>query len=263
MPRSALVACLALGACARFPLVSLVDGGAPGDDLAPCAWCGADAAPVACGPATCDGCCDGPTCVARAAVTDARCGSGGEACEACPPGAFCKGGCFQRMDACGPANCAGCCEGDFCATGVHNGACGHGGQLCQLCGDGAQCEPWRGGGGACGGVQMCTPYNCGGCCDGPVCRPGATASQCGSNGDPCHACAADEACVAVFPRGGECEAPPFCTGCRGCCRGNTCMPGTADGACGGDGSACQDCTAFGASCSGITANRPVCAPGPH
>jgi hypothetical protein len=190
----------------------------------------------------------GTTCVPPARISEQACGTGGEPCSVCAPGDYCKGGCIHKQSSCDASNCAGCCEAIYCALGVNRVLCGTKGQLCQQCGDNEQCIPTGVGGGLCGGAQRCQPGDCLGCCDGDVCRPGMSNEQCGSNGDPCGACKAGEECSVVYPQGGTCEAPPFCNQCFGCCRGNQCLPGDSDRACGGDGSACQDCTAFGALC---------------
>jgi hypothetical protein len=46
---------------------------------------------------------------------------------------FADGG-TQPVPGCGPANCAGCCQGSICADGGSDFACGLGGQACQSCG---------------------------------------------------------------------------------------------------------------------------------
>ena len=52
---------------------------------------GDDGEPASCGPATCDGCCDGDTC--RQGDSDDQCGAGGAVCQAC-----------GRWGECGPAD---------------------------------------------------------------------------------------------------------------------------------------------------------------
>jgi hypothetical protein len=46
--------------------------------------------PTGCGPATCDGCCDGDTCLSG--TSDAACGDGGETCMDCGPRGVCESG---------------------------------------------------------------------------------------------------------------------------------------------------------------------------
>jgi hypothetical protein len=208
-----------------------------------------------CGPGNCSGCCQGASCIT--AISDSACGTGGEACSVCQPGDFCKGGCFHSQPNCGPSNCNGCCEGPYCATGLNNNSCGVGGESCQNCVVGPPCQA-SGLGGACGGKQTCNQLNCRGCCMGIVCVDGMTDSACGSNGDDCKACASGESCQIVYPWGGACEAPPFCSAnCFGCCQDSQCMTGDSDTVCGGNTSACQDCTRFGAHC-GMGLNGHKC-----
>jgi hypothetical protein len=94
-----------------------------------------------CGPDTCDGCCQGDTCVAGS--EDSACGSGGEACESCSAESTCEQGSCVAL-ACAET-CAGCCEGGVCQTGEAAQACGSGGAECTACATGDTCQE-----GACG-----------------------------------------------------------------------------------------------------------------
>ena len=60
------------------------------------------------------------------------------------------------------------------------------------------------------GVGPCG--NCGGCCDGEVCRPGWDDAVCGSGGKTCVACVSPLSCVE-----GHCGCPPGSTACGGAC----------------------------------------------
>lgn len=108
----------------------------------------------ACGPETCEGCCDASgECVSG--DTDAVCGKGGQACGACgaeeecevtsTEGAAIAAG--QCVDVGCSATCEGCCDGDTCLTGDLGEACGTAGAQCQDCGDGAFCTD----------LQVCMP----------------------------------------------------------------------------------------------------------
>ena len=150
----ALSACVVLGACSAGPVVestdlagSKPDGGrcTPGDtqtcvclgggqgtqtcrasgaSFGPCAGCGAelpDGLPVvmdggssACG--TCDGCCDGTTCLAFASETKQKCGPRGAACGACAGSDVCS----TSNGACVPmgGGCTTCKPGVTCVSGA-------------------------------------------------------------------------------------------------------------------------------------------------
>jgi hypothetical protein len=200
----------------------------------------------ACNDQTCpQGCCLGARCVGLSELTSSTCGIAGVSCVACAPGATClKGSCAKKQTACGPGTCAGCCEGDFCVNGESPHACGIGGQLCQGC---ANCTIAVGGGGTCGPSQTCGTKGCNGCCAGNVCQPGTSVSACGVGGIPCLTCTGGTSCVEGI---GNCQLPPFCDShnCATCCKGNQCMPGTDDHACGEQSNVCVDCTTRGDVC---------------
>lgn len=230
----------------RHDDASVVDARIPPDAGGP---------PSNCNSTTCpQGCCsaDG-TCVESDALN--ACGSGGEACEVCPPGDFCKGGCFHWQTDCSAANCAGCCSLGLCSMGSSNYACGRGGGGCQRCvpseGTG-QCEPQTGGGGLCNGVVSCDPTNCPGCCVGNVCMDGVTNSQCGHGGMACQACGSLECRpgTSSVSYGGDCVDAGACGpgSCPGCCAGVGCAYGDQDTACGTGGASCDDCTIVGQTC---------------
>jgi hypothetical protein len=204
--------------------------------------------PSSCNATTCpEGCCsaDG-TCVMSNALN--ACGFGGEPCESCPPGDFCKGACVHWQADCNPSNCNGCCANqNLCSTGVSDYNCGQGGGGCQRCvpGEGSgHCVPQAGGGGLCNGVVSCTAQNCPGCCAGEVCMAGDTNDACGNKGAPCHACGGDLQC------NGECVDAGSCGpwNCPGCCAGLGCAYGNQDTACGAGGAACDDCSSAGQTC---------------
>jgi hypothetical protein len=97
-----------------------------GDDDSPGA--GVDAGTATCDPSSCDGCCQGNTCVSGS--DDTACGSGGEACQSCSGGA-CQDGTCQAL-ACADT-CDGCCAGEVCQPGGAADACGAGGAECAAC----------------------------------------------------------------------------------------------------------------------------------
>jgi hypothetical protein len=206
-----------------------------------------------CGPQTCQGCCEGNTCLPGSDPT--ACGSFGEFCTDCTQfGESCGGfdagfGQECTQAACGPQNCAGCCAGNTCLQGNDSAACGTGGQLCTDCT--SQNETCLGGndggfgGGACGTQPppVCNAMTCPtGCCDGALCLPGNLDSFCGTGGGICTNCGASgETCAAQACVSG----PPTCNAanCQGCCdQFNTCQPGFIDTQCGESGASCEDCT---------------------
>jgi hypothetical protein len=87
-----------------------------------------------CGPGSCNGCCQGSTCIQS--LTDSACGSGGNACvdctqnsQTCDTGSgTCQGG-----GSCGPGSCNGCCQGNTCILNLIDSACGSGGNACVDC----------------------------------------------------------------------------------------------------------------------------------
>jgi len=94
-----------------------------------------------------------------------------------------------------------------------------------------------------------TGGGCMGCVDtSGACQAGTTNDACGGGGGACAACdtGSGEACVDSM-----CAAPPACNNdnCDGCCDGDTCVGGLADGVCGASGFECQDCASTGGTCA--------------
>jgi hypothetical protein len=206
-------------------------------------FCYPEVCPTGC--CTAEGLCVSPS-------TSSACGYGGEACTECPAGASCVGGaCLTPVPNCGPSNCAGCCQGpDLCASGTAVAACGQGGQACSRCAP-YSCAPQLGGGGQCG---ICY-RDCYGCCGTEstlYCSRGLYQDECGSNGEDCTACAADQQCAPASTSGGTCvPANPACnaTNCTGCCQGDICAVGDQDVACGAQGANCVDCASYKTVCT--------------
>ena len=161
--------------------------------------CEADATPGECTPESCDGCCMMGECMAG--DTNDACGGGGLGCLSCREPTMChEGSCVEEIpEACGPNNCAGCCDpSGACAPGDTRAACGLGGGACVDCNDtGEMC----GGDGTCAAPTSCAA-TCAGCCDGETCVMAPTEAQCGMAGNACMACGAGEVCNA-----GVCETP--------------------------------------------------------
>lgn len=183
-----------------------------------------------------DGCCPSPT---------NQCNAGGLCCA---------------------PNCGGKqCGPDGCGNGGTCGACAPG-QRCNL--DTAQCEG-----------PVCNRQSCpNGCCDrNGICQPGASSQQCGRGGIACFACGPNQycstetgACRDKPPCGPETcpngccvpqpDGPDICDTtkqgctpggacCAGCCDANdVCQPGTGDGECGLNGSACIICNPLDGLC---------------
>ncbi|HEY3359490.1 MAG TPA: C2 domain-containing protein [Polyangia bacterium] len=139
--------------------------------------------PGACGPGSCNGCCDGDTCVGGNG--DAACGHGGRVCELCQGDATCQNG--YCVAGCGPQSCAGCCSNGVCASGINDIECGTGGGACANCGSGRQCSF-----GHC--VDLSCADTCTGCCDGTGCHPGNETTRCGIYGAACDSCGANRTC---------------------------------------------------------------------
>lgn len=127
-------------------------------------------------------------------------------------------GCYE----CTQENCQnGCCsaEGVCIVRATTDKECGTGGLLCEDCTQrlGYTCVAQK-----C--LSRCNATNCAGCCNGLSCVSVTqqSASQCGSGGDVCLACGAQQAC-----RGGRCcgVAGFACTSSSQCCSGFTCLNG--------------------------------------
>lgn len=175
-----------------------------------------------CGPHNCAGCCDcsdpNGQCACVEGFLPYACGHDGQVCQQCMgSNQFCEpegagGTCTTsgQPEDCGPWNCAGCCTNSYpqqCVEGTQSWQCGNSGQLCQSCAPGQSCEwlPW--GGGQCGGMYPdsgppppfdgglvdagagCGPWNCAGCCTpSGQCRPGTSNGRCGTGGETCENC---------------------------------------------------------------------------
>ncbi len=158
---------------------------------------------------------------------------------------------------CAP-DCRGCCQDGLCLRGVFENACGGRGEVCSVCESGEVCEDQE----CVPAAPPCGPDNCGGCCDGGVCQTGESDFACGSFGDVCQECAADEVCGNGFcVLAGECFSDQDCgfeevcedqvcvsvqpqcdaNNCDGCCDGDVCRTGTSDFACGAFGNLCLEC----------------------
>jgi hypothetical protein len=254
------------GQCAY---AAVVDGASPNPLCAThcCEGVCCAAGATACNPV---GLCCAPNCANRECGPDG-CGGGGT-CGACPPGATCNPQSGQCRSSCGPQTCpTGCCQGGECEDGDSGQACGTGGAPCVKCGAGSRCQNQHctcepdcdnrdcgpdGCGGSCGtcatgqvcdaddGECLCTARSCPtGCCTigsgkPGECRPGNTLAACGTSGEECETCDADdEVC-----RGGRCvECADLCP--NGCCAADgSCQPGDTIQACGAGGKACLQCT---------------------
>jgi hypothetical protein len=213
-----------------------------------------------CNATTCSDSCCLPDGTCAPVENEQACGSGGNACEACGPGEFCKGGCVRYQDDCNASNCPGCCENvNLCAAGNSNYACGHAGLECQRCvpseGTGL-CVLEGDAGGSCVALTTCDPSNCQGCCVGSACVVGDADGACGSRGVACTACSGSQTCT--FDTTGQygakgqnvCAVTSPCdpSTCGGCCDGLVCAEGTQDIACGAGGVPCVDCQSAGRAC---------------
>ncbi len=97
-----------------------------------------------------------------------------------------------------------------------------------------------------GGITLpdgsaCTPSNCVGCCTTTgACIIVPSNTYCGSGGKACIPCKNTEICSQgqCIPAGKCSQAS--CPG--GCCKGDTCMPGTGKEACGSSGIQCLQCS---------------------
>lgn len=146
------------------------------------------------GPATntcsadCAGCCTDGVC--KKGDDALACGTGGGACESCQGDATCTGG-KCAATACGPDNCAGCCDADgTCNVTATKAACGKGGGACTACAGTKTCEN-----GAC--IDPSCKATCtAGCCSGSGCQAGNTTAACGSGGNACSACGGGQTCTA-------------------------------------------------------------------
>lgn len=111
-------------------------------------------------------------------------------------------------------------------------------------------------GSGCGSANLCDPSSCAGCCQGTLCRSGATDDACGASGAACQVCRGGAVCG-----GGQCRSSGTGGGgagggaatgggssqgcsaatCVGCCFNNQCQPGNTASGCGKNGVACAAC----------------------
>ncbi|MGQ0504255.1 MAG: hypothetical protein ACT4TC_02970 [Myxococcaceae bacterium] len=152
-----------------------------------------------CGPDSCQGCCDGTTCLAG--NTTQNCGNAGTACKACI-GANCTDA--GTCDSCNVSICPnGCCNGPNCVDPPSLAQCGAMGGGCTRC-DAVNSNLCTNGGCKCGtgnpcaagrhctagNTCVCDAVSCPkGCCDdNNNCQPGTAKSACGKNGAACDSC---------------------------------------------------------------------------
>ena len=213
----------------------------------------------ACNTATCQGCCQGGTCLPG--HTDEACGAFAFPCQACAGDQTCSAGsCVPLSKTCNSSTCPkGCCKGDKCTPGLTPTACGVLGKPCLVCKEMEVCSQ-----GKCVAYGKCNPTNCKTCCRAGVCVPGNTDAACGNGGAECMDCTVLSGkcsagiCSNCTPScQGKCYgAPNGCGGtcttntCAGCCQGAVCQPGTANTVCGKSGKQCADCVKAGGTCQG-------------
>lgn len=141
---------------------------------------------VACSFETCDGCCDGDTCIET--IDDTNCGDSGAACETCTGSDTCvAGSCVANIDC---SDCSGCCfDGQVCLEGNARSACGASGDACVACPEGQGCNS----DGQCV-ATTCDASNCAGCCtaNGECLTDSLqTTNACGNEGAACQVCDSD------------------------------------------------------------------------
>jgi hypothetical protein len=235
-----------------------------------------------CDAGRCDGCC-GTDEHCQPGLDDDVCGSGGNACEACPDGDTCEGG------VCGGCalTCDGCCSGSTCEESA-NEHCGVDGAACATCSlrapmcvnGGCQCEdrPACEPGQACSnGLCVCNGTSCpDGCCSSNVCQI-RSFDSCATGGDECMECDVQlaDGCSNVGActcGGGQgCDLGQFCLGGSCFCDGSSCPGGCCDedfvchsttsaDFCGLNGSSCAECDE--ARADGCVDGQCACGEGP-
>ena len=134
--------------------------------------------------------------------------------------------------------CEGCIGSNgACFNGTLNSACGSGGTACVVCdsASGELCDENE-----CVPPPPCSAESCDGCCNAAgECVTTASDNACGSGGGECVDCTlSDGTCTAEK----TCKAPCGPENCMGCCdESGTCISGTTNAVCGGNGEACQAC----------------------
>lgn len=171
----------------------------------------------ACGPDTCNGCCDGATCVAD--TTPQRCGVKGAQCASCGPDEGCVRG------ACAPVlgDGARCTEDAMCASGFCAGGACCGTRCdgpCEACGEAGVCRISAAG----TTTAACGAFACDGL--GAACPTTCTGQQqCGQG----HFCDEAGACVPRLGLGATCRANLQCA--SGFCADGVCCDGACTGSC--------------------------------
>ena len=194
-------------------LVLICVAGCPGDGSSPDSrpWTWIDdrqIVEVTCGPSTCaSGCCAGAACVIP--PSDAKCGTGGVACDDCA----------ARGQSCGPTGCraqcsfaTGCADSTrYCDFGKCV-ACPAGRLNCDGPGE-CECQGTGCAGASCRGVTSCDYY------DMPVCG-GDTSKWCWQN-----------ACTGCSPGGFNCNKTKGCECDSAGCSGSSCAGKCLGGEC--------------------------------
>jgi hypothetical protein len=184
-------------------------------------------------------------CVGGACV----CGSLGRPCAA---GQNCEGGtCVCKRSSDGGV-CNGCCDGNTCVgLGSQDvGTCGRDGRACASCNDGLSCTDDSCSSGSCRNIERSVGTSCESgsgrcssddppvCCKGCLdrsngrCRGGTTLSYCGSGGEACDPCSADQCKVASCssgscnPRASNISNGTPCDSDSYGCTSQTCQSGT-------------------------------------
>jgi hypothetical protein len=251
---------LTLFANARFCNTTMPDGAVNDRDCGRAtACCQAQPAPACQSAADCaDEICQTKTCrngqCAYAPVVNGA-DPAGQCATHCCEGVCCNPGAAEcnSLGLCCAPNCAGRnCGDDGC------------GGLCGTCGSGTFCDND-------GGLCLCTRQSCpDGCCsNGPgnpgQCRPGTTAQACGTGGEACAQCPAQQQCqnAECIPTtcAGQCTQDNDCPDLRNCvcnqAQGTCCARDCAGKRCGSDGcgGACENlcppntvCNTDGAAC---------------
>jgi hypothetical protein len=218
-----------------------------------------------CDPSNCDGCCVGDQCLPGTIAS--ACGVKGAQCRTCAAGQTCQslggatGGQCTGTPACGPQNCAGCCNAaGQCVAGNDTTACGRLGQLCDSCGANEICVQSGANARTCQPQTTCSPDNCAGCCVGNTCVGGTTPSACGVKGAACKTCGTTDTCDS----NGNCIPAGDCNAgnCAGCCVGDICAVGSQPTACGAGGVQCQNCSNQNPQrvCQSGSCQLPACGP---
>lgn len=108
--------------------------------------------------------------------------------------------------------------------------------------------------------EECGPWNCTGCCEGAICREGASNYACGGAGQQCTDCSAFG--LVCDPNERLCQATVVCnsSNCDGCCdpASGQCLSGIDPWACGSTGQVCQKCIGAALSCESLSSGGGEC-----